>query len=283
MNYSIVTPTKNEGKYIEQTIISMTQQDIPPVEWMIMDDDSTDNTAEIVNKYVKDFPFIKYVKLTAFRKELVNTGGRVAAIINHANTLRTQKADIIGKIDGDISFEKDYFKLLLDEFKNDPKLGIASGHLVENGIPEPIRSRTSGRGASLIIRYECFEQIGGFYVSKTRGEDVLATVAARAKGWKTWTFDIYFNHLKKEGIRKSNLQNQYVTGYYKGSIPFWLPFYLGAFMRDLRKKPFVIGALVQLYAYILARYIHRYRPFPDFVSKHYRLEQKEKFMKRFNS
>jgi biofilm PGA synthesis N-glycosyltransferase PgaC len=282
MNYCIVTPTKDESKYIEELIKSVINQEIQPAEWYIMDDNSTDHTPEIVKKYTNDYPFIKYIKLSNFRKELTNTGGRVAAIINYADTLRTEKVDIIAKIDADTSFEKNFFSQIISEFEKDPKLGIASGHLMENGIPEKIKNRTSGRGASLILRYSCFIEIGKFFESKTRGEDVLAFVAARAKGWKTWTFDYYFNHLKPEGIRKSKLKNHYVTGLYKGSIPYWMPFFLGNVIRDTLKKPYLIGALCQLYAYCLTRYIQRYRPFPNFVSKQFQAEQKMKFKKIIN-
>jgi glycosyltransferase involved in cell wall biosynthesis len=276
MKYSIITPTRDEGKYIEETIKSVVAQEIKPSEWFIMDDDSTDNTSQLIQKYQADFPFIHHIKLSAFRKELVNTGGRVAAIINYADTLRTIPVDILAKIDADTSFEPDFFKNIIGEFKKDPLLGIASGHLVENGVPEKIADRKSGRGASLIIRHTCFVKIGKFFVSKTRGEDVLAFVAVRALGYNTRTFDYYFNHLKPEGIRKSKLKNHYVTGFYKGSIPYWLPFFFGNLVRDTFRKPYIIGAMVQLYSYCLSRYIEKYKPFPEFVSRQLWKEQKSK-------
>jgi glycosyltransferase involved in cell wall biosynthesis len=135
MNYSIITPTKNEGGFIEETIKSVINQQSLPLEWMIMDDDSTDNTQEIINKYAPHYPFIKYKKLNQFRNELKNRGGRVAAIINYADSLRTQKTDAIVKIDADTSFDKDFFTNMMNEFEKNPSLGIASGHMVENGIP----------------------------------------------------------------------------------------------------------------------------------------------------
>lgn len=279
MKYSIITPTKNEAQFIEETIKSVISQSTLPTEWIIMDDESDDETFEIISKYLTDYPFIKYKKLTAYRKEYKNRGGRVAAIINYADSLRTEKADIIAKIDADISFDTNFFANMLSEFEKDPTLGVASGHMVENGIAEEIEDRNSGRGASLVIRYDVYLQIGKFVESKTRGEDDMAYIAARSLGWRTQTFDYYFNHLKPIGSRHSNIRNFYETGYYKGSIPYWFPFFIGTVARDAFKKPYFIGAFIIFCSYCISSFIARYRPFPAFSTKHLRVEQKKKLKK----
>ena len=277
MKYSIITPTKNEALFIEETIKSVISQDLLPCEWIIMDDESTDDTHKIISKYLTEYPFIKYIKLDSFRKEYKNRGGRVAAIINYADTLRTKEVDIIVKIDADISFDNYFFKNMLSEFEKDPQLAVASGHMVENGIPEEIEERNSGRGASLMIRYDVYLQIGKFVESKTRGEDDMAYIAARSFGWKTQTFDYYFNHLKPIGSRHSSFRNFYETGYYKGSIPYWFPFFLGTVVRDMFKKPYFLGAFIIFCSYCISNFISKYRPFPTFASDYLRAEQKKKF------
>ncbi|MHA7943012.1 glycosyltransferase family 2 protein [Formosa sp. 3Alg 14/1] len=50
---SIVTPTYNQGQYIEETIKSVLDQNYPNLEFIIMDGGSTDNTVEIIKKYEK--------------------------------------------------------------------------------------------------------------------------------------------------------------------------------------------------------------------------------------
>jgi len=63
MSYVLISPARNEEKYIEHTLRSVASQTVPPVKWVIVSDGSTDRTDEIVGQYAKIHPFIRLLRL----------------------------------------------------------------------------------------------------------------------------------------------------------------------------------------------------------------------------
>ena len=61
MNYVIITPARNEEKYIENTLISVINQTVKPQEWIIVNDGSIDRTGSIIDLYADKVEWIRTV------------------------------------------------------------------------------------------------------------------------------------------------------------------------------------------------------------------------------
>ncbi len=60
---SVIMPTYNCGKYISESIDSVLNQTLKDFELIIVDDNSNDNTEDIVKEYISSYPCISYIKL----------------------------------------------------------------------------------------------------------------------------------------------------------------------------------------------------------------------------
>ena len=60
---SILTANYNNGKYIEELIRSVLTSTMLPIQFIIVDDGSTDNSVEIIKSYSSQYDFIELIKL----------------------------------------------------------------------------------------------------------------------------------------------------------------------------------------------------------------------------
>ena len=256
MKYVLITPAHNEEAFIEKTLASVCTQTAPPARWVIVDDGSTDRTAEIVENYTKRYPWIELVR----RRKQPNRSfaGKVHAFNAGLERVRSLQCEVIGNLDADLSFDSDYLAFLMRKFSDDPKLGVAGTPFTEDGGYDTARDSFEGEnhvaGGCQLFRRQCFEDVGGYIPNPAGGVDWIAVTTARMKGWRTRSFpQKRFHHYRSLGTAgKGALSALFSYGekdYYLGGSPVWQLFRVAYRMA---KRPFVLGGLALLSGYISA-------------------------------
>ena len=185
LTYVLVTPVRNEAALIEKTIRSMISQTVLPLKWVIVSDGSTDGTDDIVNKYAVNRSWIELVRMPERRER--NFAGKVHAFNAGYSKVNDLSYDIIGNLDGDTSFDPDYFAFLLAKFGENPQLGVAGTPFTEgtNQYDYRFTSHEHVSGAIQLFRRKCFEDVGGYKPIRTGGIDLIAVISARMKDRKS--------------------------------------------------------------------------------------------------
>lgn len=249
-NYVLITAARNEAKYIELTLQSVVAQTVQPQKWVIVSDGSTDETDDIVKRYIKDNDFIDFIRIDEQERDR-NFASKVFAIREGYRRLQDSNYGYIGHLDADISFDKEYYDNILKKFEQKPTLGISGGLIFENynGKFEsrPLNTVRSVAGGIQLFRRECYEQIGGLLPLKVGGEDWYAEVTARMNGWVVESYeDLIVYHHKRSTEARSIIRESYRHGimdYSLGSHPI---FELLKCARRIKEKPFFIAACIRI-------------------------------------
>ena len=246
-SYVLITPARNEAQFIELTIKSVIAQTIKPLKWVVVSDGSTDGTDEIVSRYAAAHSWIELVRMPERRER--HFAGKVYAFNAGYAAVKELDYEVVASLDADISFDKDYFSLLLQKLADDPALGLV-GTPFRDGPNAPYDYRFVNiehvSGACQVFRRECFGEIGGYVPVKGGCVDHIAVLSARMKGWKTRTFtDKICQHHREigtaqHGVMTSRFRNG-AKDYSIGNHPLWELFRTAY---QMTKRPFVIGGLI---------------------------------------
>jgi len=284
--YVLITPARNEQAFIEKTIKSVISQTIIPRKWVIVNDNSIDNTCEIVHAYSTAYSFIQLVH--GEKRIQRDFSSKVNAINTALNHLKHIQYEFIGNLDADISFEPFYYESILEKFQRNVKLGIAGGFIHENYNGEfksrPNNSIRSVAGGIQMFRRKCYEAIGGFLPLEKGGEDWCAEVMARMKGWQVEAFPEIkvFHHRHSATANMVNLRRKFISGLMDFSLGSHPLFELLKCFRRVKEKPYLIGAILRMCGFMWA-YCKREKQVvsSDFI-KYLRKEQMYRVKSLFN-
>ena len=280
-SYVLVTPARNEEAFIQRTIESVIHQTLLPLKWVIVNDGSTDKTREVIGPYLAKYPWIDLVNMPQRRDR--SFAAKVTAFNAGYEKVKSLPYEIVGSLDGDISFDIDYFEFLAHKFSDDLSLGVAGTVFREEGYSserDSFEGHNHVAGGCQLFRKECWEQIGGYIPHHAGGIDWTAVTTARMMGWKTRSFreKAFFHHRRLGTSERSVLSSLFSYGekdYYLGGHPVWELFRV---TYRVTKQPFITGGLALGLGYCWAALRRTPRPVSPQLMAFHRKEQMAKLL-----
>ncbi|NBU80187.1 MAG: glycosyltransferase family 2 protein [Flavobacteriaceae bacterium] len=204
MKYYIIIPTYNEEKFISLTLQSLLEQTVLPKKIVVVNDNSTDKTEEIVSAFAKEYSFISLVNKTSDAIHL--PGSKVIQAFQKGMETVDENYDFIVKADADLIFPSNYFETIIKHFQSDSTIGMVGGfaYIEKNGdwILENLTDKDHIRGAFKAYRKACFMQIGG--LKPAMGWDTVDELLCKFYDWKVVTDEtLKVKHLKATGANYS--------------------------------------------------------------------------------
>lgn len=226
MKFYVVIPAHNETDFIGKTLLSLLNQSLRPSKIVVVDDNSTDDTAAIVTNLSNKHPWISLVSNTSSEAHL--PGGKIINAFYKGYESLDSEYDVICKFDADVIFPKNYLETLAKHYTKNPKLGMVAGHcyIEQNGswVLENLTSKEHIRGGLKSYRKACFSEIGG--LKKSMGWDTIDELLALYHQWEFETdASLHVKHLKPTGTNY-NKRAKYLQGtaLYKMRYGFALAF-----------------------------------------------------------
>ncbi|KGO84184.1 glycosyltransferase family 2 protein [Flavobacterium beibuense] len=216
MRYYTIIPAYNEEAFMAATLQSLAAQTVLPAKAVVVNDNSTDRTAEIVQEFTDKYSWLSLVNKASDAIHL--PGSKVIQAFNTGYETIDEEYDIIVKLDADLILPPDYFESILEVFKNNPKAGMAGGfaYIEKNGewVLESLTDKDHIRGAFKAYRKELFLQMDRLRTAM--GWDTADELLAKFYGWEVITLErLKVKHLKPTGA------NYDKTARYKQGAAFY--------------------------------------------------------------
>ena len=246
MKFLIIIPAHNEENNISFCLESLKKQNFQDFVCMIVNDGSTDRTAEIINNFkIQDSRF----RVLDLETSEHSPGAKVVRTFDKGlQALDWKDFDVVCKYDADIVFPTNYLEKINQTFETNPKAGIVSGLVYikkyksnseiknlrnpnENWLDfsnknnewifENLSSKNHVRGPIKAYRKECFEDMNG--LRTVLGWDNLDILLAKKHDWDVVTIkDLWVKHLRPTAYKYKS-QKAEKLGQYFYNIGLSLP------------------------------------------------------------
>jgi poly-beta-1,6-N-acetyl-D-glucosamine synthase len=206
LSYVVITPARNEAANLPRVARALAGQTVRPVEWLLVDNDSTDGTARVAGELAYGPSRI----VPAPGRRVPTRGAPVALAFMVGIEALDSVPDVVVKVDADTTMAPDYFERLLAEFAADDRLGIASGTCYELEEGQWVARHATGdsvRGASRAYRSDCLRAV--LPLEARTGWDGIDELKAAGRGWRTASFaHLPFYHHRALGGRDNRRSQQ---------------------------------------------------------------------------
>ena len=253
-DYVLISPCRNEADFMRQTLDSVIAQSIRPMQWVIVDDGSTDETPKILAEYAKQHNWIKIVTRADRGRRSVGPGV-IEAFYSGYETINPDQYDYLCKLDLDLNLPPRYFETLMERMESNPRIATCSGkaYIKKNGtlVNERHGDETS-IGASKFYRMSHFKKLGGFV--REVMWDGIDCHRCRMNGLIACSWDdpeLRFVHLRPMGSsQKSIFTGRMRHGYGQYFMGTGLVFMLASAVYRIPEKPYVLGGLAILWGWL---------------------------------
>lgn len=278
-DYAIITPAHNEARLIPRTIDSVRNQTVRPAAWIIVDDASSDGTADVAATAIADLTFAHVVRVT--RPPGRHFGNKVNAFNRGLAALPGVQYAYLGNLDADISLPARYYETVLDRFRDEPELGIGGGMVASQIGGRFVRQEValdSVAGAVQLFRRECFESIGGYVPMPLGGVDTATEIKARMRGWRVRTFpDLEVREHRQTGSATAGpIASRYKEGRRLRGIGYSAMFFALRCAFRWRETPAVTGSIAALCGFVVSTLKREPLVMPPAEVRFLRAEQRAK-------
>jgi GT2 family glycosyltransferase len=181
--YNLITPIHNELQNISRLVDNVKSFTIAPAKWIIVDDNSSDGSIDLLQTLISDNPRACIVKYE---------GTNPIGWLGYGNIVRfgmqrleeyerdaSKSSPFVAVVDADVLLENSYFERLITSMDAEPNSALATGFLAE--VKDNRVDDFRQRGAAILYKKTFLRRIDGF--PRCPSPDSAVVIKARNRGF----------------------------------------------------------------------------------------------------